>query len=115
MKTAKWTKASLVAIGLFIICGTASSQPRHWRHCPHHAMTWTARPSVCIQVNHHISQKERYKMALGYMERHGAITAKEYARMTGLSKKRQKRNWMLLHITKGGLFPSFIRTRKRYI
>ena len=26
-------------------------------------------------------------MALSYMERHGAITAKEYARMTGLNKK----------------------------
>lgn len=26
-------------------------------------------------------------MALSYMERHGAIAAKEYARMTGLNKK----------------------------
>ena len=45
------------------------------------------RPAVTMRITNRLSTKDRLNMALAYLHRNQYLTAKEYAKMTGLDKK----------------------------
>lgn len=83
MKVCIWIAAGV------LICGTASAQRRFHSHCfgRHSAMTVVVQPAVTIRANLHITQKERLEMAVAYLNNNKYLSIREYARMTGLTKK----------------------------
>ncbi len=78
---------------LFALVCTTSTAHRHVRplrsHGVHVVMRphYAARPAVTVRINNRITQKERLGMAMAYIRKNGAISPKEYAKITGLQKK----------------------------
>lgn len=78
---------------LFALVCTTSTAHRHVRplrsHGVHVAMRphYAVRPAVTVRINNRITQKERLGMAMAYIRKNGAISPKEYAKITGLQKK----------------------------
>lgn len=87
--TGKW-KIGILMIAMVLACETANAQ--HWRrHCrynyrPDRVVTVVVRPEVTSHVSNRFSQKERFAMAVAYLETHDFLTIKQYANMTQLSK-----------------------------
>lgn len=74
-----------------VICGMASA---HLRHHSHHGIrrpitvVTTPRPSkvTVVKTNNHLSQDERYIIAIAYLNNNEYLSAKQYAKITGLDK-----------------------------
>lgn len=87
--TGKW-KIGILMIVMVLACETANAQ--HWRrHChynyrPDRVVTVVVRPEVTSHVSNRFNQKERFAMAVAYLETHDFLTIKQYANMTQLSK-----------------------------
>lgn len=84
-------RTALMAVALSAVCLTANAQRHHrW----HHASPLTScrpvvvvnRPTTTTHVSNRFSQKERLAMAVAYIETHGKLTAKQYAKLTKLSR-----------------------------
>ena len=91
MKSTRKLKTAITATMLALTClacGTASAQHRHhhWHLHPHRVVTVVSRPAVTLRVSNHVSQKERFAMAMAYLKNHGSLSARKYARMTCLTK-----------------------------
>ena len=85
----KW-KIAILMIVMVLACETANAQ--HWRrHChynyrPDRGGTVVVRPEVTSHCSNRFNQKERFAMAVAYLETHDFLTIKQYANMTQLSK-----------------------------
>lgn len=84
MNSARIIKTTLTAAAFFLICTTANAQHRRCRPYFRPVVAIVAKPAPRI-VNR-LSQSERLAMALAYINRNGAITAKQYSNITKLSK-----------------------------
>lgn len=72
---------------LFALVCTTSTAHRHVRPLRSHGVHVVMRPAVTVRINNRITQKERLGMAMAYIRKNGAISPKEYAKITGLQKK----------------------------
>lgn len=80
----------LTAVASILICGSADAQ-RHYRHhhhfyYPQRIVTVVARPATTVRISNRLNQKERFQMAIAYLEHNQYLSVKKYAKMTGLSK-----------------------------
>lgn len=80
--TGKW-KTGILVIGMAWVGGTANAQ--HWPYHPHRVVTVATRPDVTSHLSNRFNQKERFTMAMAYLETHKCLTIKQYAKMTQLS------------------------------
>lgn len=81
--------AALAALLLFT-ASPAEAQRRHRLHRGHHTTTIVARPVVTIKADTKLTRKDRLGMALAWLAGNPYLTAKKYAKMTGLSKEMAK-------------------------
>lgn len=80
-------KYALIAI-LTTTCITASAQYRLHRHyVGPHVTAIVAQPAVTVKIDNRLTQKERFQMAIAYLNKNKYLTIKKYAKMTGLNKK----------------------------
>ena len=79
-------KLGILIIAMACVCGTANAQHWHRRHHPHRTVTVVVRPEVTSHVSNRFSQKERFGMAVAYLETHKYLTINQYAKMTQLNK-----------------------------
>lgn len=79
-------KIAIMAAALMLVCGTANAQRWRWHPRPHRVVAVVPRPVVAVHISNHLTQKERFAMAISYLKTHDCLTARRYARMTGLSK-----------------------------
>lgn len=84
MRTEIIKKTSLLATAILLFCGVANAQRRYWNYHPHR-VTVVVKPNVSSHISNRFSQKERYSMAMAYLETHASLTVKQYAKMTQLS------------------------------
>lgn len=80
----------ILAASLALMCGTANA--RHHRYyggrpyChPHVTTVIRTAPPRAVHVNR-ITKKDRLKMAVAYMKANTYMSAKQYAKITGLKK-----------------------------
>lgn len=86
---AKIGKILLVSSLIFACgCGTASGQ--RWRHHRHHpricVATVAVKPSVVVCTTSGIDRGERLAMAMAWLKSNKYLNARQYSKMTGLSK-----------------------------
>lgn len=87
--TGKW-EIGMLMIAMVLACETANAQ--HWRqhhhynYHPNREVTVVVRPKATSQTCNRFSQKERFAMAVAYLETHDFLTVRQYANMTQLSK-----------------------------
>ena len=75
-----------MAAAIVLSCGTANAQRWHRHFRPYHVMTVVSRPVRTFHLTNSFTQKERFGMAMAYLDNHGYLTVKKYAQMTGLPK-----------------------------
>ena len=79
-----------MAMTLTLAGGTADAQHWHRHHLhysyPHRVMTVVSRPAVTVRISNHLTQKERFCMAMAYLDTHPYLTVKQYVRMTEMTK-----------------------------
>lgn len=83
--TGKW-KTGILVIALALVCGTINAQYWHQHSRPNRVVTVVTRPAVTAHVSNRFNQKERFAMAIAYLETHRYLTIKQYAKMTQLNK-----------------------------
>lgn len=87
--TGKW-KIGILMIAMVLTCETAEAQHwhRHYRYNyrPDRVVNVVVRPEATSRVSNRFNQKERFAMAVAYLETHDFLTIKQYANMTQLSK-----------------------------
>lgn len=71
-------------------CGTADAQRWHRLSRPYRVVTVVPGPAAAVHVMNSFTQKERFGMAMVYIQNHGYITVKKYAKITGLPKASAK-------------------------
>lgn len=82
MNTVMNFKTGLMALCMALICGTATAQ--HHRH--HHGVkTVVVRPTVVVKSVTTTNISDRLALATNYIKKNGKITAKKYAKLTGLT------------------------------
>ena len=79
-------KVVIMALALVLVCGTVNAQRWRWHYRPHRVVAVVPRPVVALHVSNHFTQKERLAMAISYLKTREYLTARKYARITGLSK-----------------------------
>lgn len=84
----KMKKCIWVAV-LVLICGTATAQRRYYSHYfdRHPVTTVVVKPVATVRVSQRITQKERLEIAIAYLNDNEFLSIKEYAKITGLTKK----------------------------
>lgn len=80
--TRKW-KTGILLIAMILVCGAANAQ--HWHYRPNRVVTVVVQPDVISHVSNRFNQKERFAMAVAYLETHEYLTIRQYAKMTHLS------------------------------
>ena len=82
-------KKCIGVVVLVLICGTATAQRRYYSHgfSRHPVTTVVVKPAATVRVSQRITQKERLEMAVAYLNDNKYLSAKEYAKITGLPKK----------------------------
>lgn len=83
MCTTRTWKAGLLAIAMILVCGSAHAQ--HWHYRPNRIVTVVVQPDVISHVSNRFNQKERFAMAIVYLETHEHLTIRQYAKMTHLN------------------------------
>lgn len=76
---------ALVSILAATCMTTAATQHRQF-HRPR-ITTVVVKPSVMLRIDNRLTQKERFQMAVAYLNNNKYLTVKRYAKMTGLSKR----------------------------
>ena len=77
---------TLAALAMLMISGTANAHRRRWHTHVRPYVTIVSRPAVTLHVSNRFSQKDRLAIAIAYLESHGYLTFKQYAKMTKLAK-----------------------------
>ena len=72
-------------IAMILVCGVANAQHWHRHYRPNHVVTIVVQPDVISHVSNRFNQKERLAMVIAYLETHGYLTIRQYAKMTHLS------------------------------
>lgn len=86
MNTVKNFKICLACASLVMSLATVQAQPhRHWRH-GHRVVTVVNHPATTVHTINKLSQKERFAMAMAFIDNNKYISVKQYAKMTGLKK-----------------------------
>lgn len=72
-----------------LICGTATAQCRYPSHYfgRYPVTTVVVKPVTTVRVSQRIAQKERLAIVIAYLNDNKYLSIKEYAKMTGLTKK----------------------------
>lgn len=85
--TIKW-KVGMLMIAMTLVGGTLQAQPWHrrWHYRSRPVVTVVTRPAVTTHVSNRFSQKERFEMAMAYLNSHKHLTVKQYAKMTKLGR-----------------------------
>lgn len=87
MKSTEKLKTAIITVAIILSCGTANAQrPRHRHHHPYQVVKMVPSPAVTIRISNHFTQKERFKIAMAYLEHHKHLNVRKYAKMTGLTK-----------------------------
>lgn len=82
--TRKW-KTGILLIAMILVCGVANAQHWHRHYRPNRVVTVVVQPDVISHVSNRFNQKERFAMAVAYLETHEYLTIRQYAKMTHLS------------------------------
>ena len=82
--TRKW-KTGILLIVMILVCGAANAQHWHRHYRPNRLVTVVVQPDVISHVSNRFNQKERFAMAIAYLETHEHLTIRQYAKMTHLS------------------------------
>jgi len=83
--TGKLNKGLIIAI-MAMTFATSSAGTRPMRHRIINSPIVVKRPVARPKVVNHFGQRDRLSMALAYIDNNRSISAKTYARITGLSK-----------------------------
>lgn len=86
MNTTDNVKKALFVALLAMTISTADAHRRPVRHHVVHRTTAVTSPVVISSTLNSLNRADRLKLALAYIDRNGGITAKQYAKLTGLSK-----------------------------
>lgn len=86
MNTVVSTKKLLMVAILAMSLTTVDAHRRPLRHRIIHSTTVVAKPVVAEKNVNRFDRNGRLSMALAYIDKHNHITAKAYAKITGLSK-----------------------------
>lgn len=72
-----------------LICGTVTAQRRYYSHHfgRHPVTTVVVKPATMVRISQRVTQKERLEMAIAYLNDNEFLSIKEYAKITGLTKK----------------------------
>lgn len=96
MNTNKMIRRGLTVMTLWLTLVPANAHRRHVTRGVIHPIARThimarpvvyTRPAVTMRITNRLSTKDRLNMALAYLHRNQYLTAKEYAKLTGLDKK----------------------------
>ena len=68
-----------------LVRGVANAQHWHRHYRPNRVVTVVDQPDVISHVSNRFNQKERFAMAVAYLETHEYLTIRQYAKMTHLS------------------------------
>ena len=82
--TRKW-KAGILVVAMILVCEAVNAQHWHRHYRPNRAVTVVVQPDVISHVSNRFNQKERFAMAIAYLETHKHLTIRQYAKMTKLS------------------------------
>lgn len=85
MNTANKVKTVITAVALAAVCMSTSAQPRHHRH-RHVVKTVVVKPVATTVVSNRFNASDRWMMAVAYLKSNATINAKQYAKLTGLTK-----------------------------
>ena len=80
----KW-KTGILFIAMILVCGAANAQHWHRHYRPNRDVSVVVQPNVVSHVSNRFSQKERFAMAVAYLETHEYLTIRQYTKMTHLS------------------------------
>lgn len=90
MNVAVTLKAVALATTLTMTFAGAEAQRWHRHYRPHRVVAVVPKSAVTVHVSNRFSQKERFAMAMAYLESHEYITVKKYSKITGLSRATAK-------------------------
>ena len=80
----KW-KTGILFIAMILVCGAANAQHWHRHYRPNRVVSVVVQPNVVSHVSNRFSQKERFAMAVAYLETHEYLTIRQYTKTTHLS------------------------------
>lgn len=85
MNTTMKIKTAVMSMALVMAYSTASAQrPHYFRHW-YGARTVVVRPGTSYMISNRFTMQDRLAMAVAYLKNNRTLTARRYARMTGLS------------------------------
>lgn len=76
----------LSAALLAFSCAAAPAQPRHRVRPVRPVAALASRPMAEVRVSSRSPREQRLSMALAWLAKHRALTVRQYARLTGLSR-----------------------------
>ena len=88
MTTVSRIRICLTALMIALTTATACASPGPHRHRHHQrrVVTVVHRPAATLHVVNRMTRHDRLALALGWLETHDCITARRYAKLTGLSQ-----------------------------
>lgn len=79
-------RTGLVAVSIALLGTTAMAQPRHYHRYGHGVRTVVVKPAATAHVVNRMDKNDRLAMAVAYIKDKGTITARKYAKITGLAR-----------------------------